>query len=81
MAPDTQCGFRLVRRSVIANWLPRGQHFEFETELYLHVLRQSGRIGAIPLQAVYGSEKSKIFWPRDAWRFIRCLGASLTPGS
>lgn len=73
-APDTQCGFRLVRRTAIEGWLPRGQHFEFETELYLHLLKQGGRVASVPLRAVYGTEKSKIFWPRDAWRFVRCLG-------
>lgn len=77
-APDTQCGFRLVRHSAIAGWLPRGRHFEFETELYLHVLRGGGRIDSVPLRAVYGSEKSKIFWPRDAWRFFRCLARGQT---
>jgi len=28
------------------------------------------------LQALYADEKSKIFWPRDTWRFIRCLTQS-----
>lgn len=72
-APDTQCGFRLARRGLLRDWLPSGQHFEFETELYRHALRRSVRIASVPLRAVYGSEKSKIFWPRDAWRFVRCL--------
>jgi glycosyltransferase involved in cell wall biosynthesis len=75
-APDTQCGFRLVRRSLIRDWFPRGNHYEFETELYLHAIRQQARIESTPLQALYADEKSKIFWPRDTWRFIRCLTQS-----
>lgn len=72
-APDTQCGFRLARRRLLKDWAPRGQHFEFETELYLHALQRKVLIISVPLRAVYGAEKSKIFWPRDAWRFVRCL--------
>lgn len=72
-APDTQCGFRLAQRRLLQDWLPQGKHFEFETELYLHALKLKAKIESVPLRAVYGAEKSKIFWPRDAWRFVKCL--------
>jgi glycosyltransferase involved in cell wall biosynthesis len=75
---DTQCGFRLVRRAWLEAWLPRGHHFQFETELALLAARRPCRIVNLPIAALYAGEQSKILPARDALNFARCLlGSSL----
>lgn len=71
---DTQCGYRLVRSSWIADWAPRGKEYEWESELYGRLMRTRARIRTVPVRTIYRQERSKIFWPRETWRFLKtCL--------
>jgi glycosyltransferase involved in cell wall biosynthesis len=70
---DSQCGFRLVRRAWLGDWLPAGHHFQFETEMALLAAAQPTRVRNLPIAAFYGSEESKIVPWRDALNFARCL--------
>ncbi len=70
---DSQCGFRLVRRAWLGDWLPRGNHFEFETEMALLASARSCRVVNLPIAAVYAQERSKIEPWRDGVNFARCL--------
>ncbi|HUB68537.1 MAG TPA: glycosyltransferase family 2 protein [Candidatus Methylacidiphilales bacterium] len=70
---DSQCGYRLVRRSWLGSWRPAGQHFQFETEMALLAASRSCRVVNLPIAATYGGEKSKIVPWRDALNFARCL--------
>ena len=70
---DTQCGFRLVRRSWLGPWLPDGHHFQFETELALLAASRPTRVVNLPIAAIYAREQSKIRPWRDAVNFSRCL--------
>lgn len=70
---DTQCGFRLIRRSALGLWLPRGRRFEFETEIHVAARTRQWRMRQVPIAAIYRDEQSGIFWPVDALRFARCL--------
>lgn len=70
---DTQCGFRLIRRSALGLWLPRGRRFEFETEVHVAARTRNWRIRQVAIEAIYRDEQSGIFWPVDALRFARCL--------
>ena len=70
---DTQCGFRLVRRSWLGPWLPDGHHFQFETELALLAASRPTRVVNLPIAAIYEREQSKIRPWRDALNFSRCL--------
>jgi glycosyltransferase involved in cell wall biosynthesis len=70
---DSQCGFRLVRRAWLGNWLPVGHHFQFETEMELLAAGRPGRIVNLPIPATYAREESKIVPWRDALNFARCL--------
>jgi glycosyltransferase involved in cell wall biosynthesis len=72
---DSQCGFRLVRRAWLAPWLPRGHHFQFETELALLAAGRPCRVLNLPIAAIYAGEQSKIVPARDALNFARCLFA------
>ncbi len=70
---DSQCGFRLVRRAWLGDWLPQGHHFQFESELALAVAARGARVVNLPIAATYGREESKIMPWRDAVNFAACL--------
>jgi glycosyltransferase involved in cell wall biosynthesis len=70
---DSQCGYRLVRRSWLGRWQPAGQHFQFETEMALLAASRPCRVLNLPIAATYGGEKSKIVPWRDAINFVHCL--------
>jgi glycosyltransferase involved in cell wall biosynthesis len=70
---DSQCGFRLVRRAWLGEWLPAGHHFQFETEMALLAAARPGRVLNLPIAATYAREESKIVPWRDALNFARCL--------
>jgi glycosyltransferase involved in cell wall biosynthesis len=72
---DSQCGFRLVRRAWLDAWLPRGHHFQFETEMALLAATRPSRVANLPIDAIYAGEQSKIAPGRDALNFARCLFA------
>ena len=70
---DSQCGFRLVRRRWLGEWLPAGHHFQFETEMALLAAASPARVVNLPIPATYAREESKIVPWRDALNFARCL--------
>jgi glycosyltransferase involved in cell wall biosynthesis len=70
---DSQCGFRLVRRSWLGSWLPSGHHFQFETEMALLAATRRTRVVNLPIKATYAHERSKIVPWRDALNFALCL--------
>jgi len=76
---DSQCGFRLVRRAWLGDWLPAGHHFQFETEMALFAATHPGRIVNLPIAATYAREESKIVPWRDALNFARCLLPQRSP--
>jgi glycosyltransferase involved in cell wall biosynthesis len=78
--PDTQCGFRLLRLSLLSAIETRSRHFEFESELLLEILRAGGRVAFVPIETIYRSEQSKINPVRDAMRWLSWLVPSLLRG-
>jgi len=70
---DSQCGFRLVRRTWLGSWMPAGHHFQFETEMALLASSRPCRVVNLPISAIYDREESKIVPWRDAVNFIHCL--------
>ena len=70
---DSQCGFRLVRRAWLGDWLPAGRHFQFETEMALFAATHPGRVLNLSIPATYAREESKIVAWRDTLNFARCL--------
>ncbi len=70
---DTQCGLRLIRTSWLRDWRPRGNRFEFETELSVLSALRRGRVENVEIRAVYGQEISKIQPVQDAVNFARLL--------
>lgn len=71
--PDSQCGFRLVHRSLVPLLDCESSAFDFESEMLIRVSRAGQRIGAVPITTVYRDEVSSIRPARDAIRFFRMI--------
>lgn len=68
--PDSQCGFRLIKRGVLENVKLESDNFQIESELIIKAARKGFRIESVPIRAIYGDEKSKINPIVDTFRFI-----------
>jgi len=77
--PDTQCGFRLIRRDVIDKIQLCTSHFETESELLIKSGWHGYRIASVRISTVYQNEKSKINPCTDTARFFRMLFVILFP--
>lgn len=51
--PDTQCGYRAIRREVLAAVNAIGDRYEFETDFIIRAARSGFRIGAVPIPTIY----------------------------
>jgi glycosyltransferase involved in cell wall biosynthesis len=69
--PDSQCGFRLVHLPSWNQFNFRAEHFEIESELLVRFLRAGLKVEFVPIQTVYGRERSKIHPLRDTIRWFR----------
>uniref|UniRef100_A0A832I594 Glycosyltransferase family 2 protein n=1 Tax=Eiseniibacteriota bacterium TaxID=2212470 RepID=A0A832I594_UNCEI len=70
---DSQCGYRLYRREVLARTPLTPGRFEFETEVAVRAARLGFRIASVPIPTVYGEERSQIHTLRDVPRIVGTL--------
>src|SRR3989338_85181 len=78
--PDSQCGFRFIRREVLESVHLRSRFYEIETELLLGASRRKWKIVSVPVRSIYENHPSRIRPVRDALRFVGVLVRSLRPG-
>lgn len=71
--PDSQCGFRLIKRRVLEKLDLSTKRFEIESEILIKAIRSNFKIDSIPIATVYRDEESRIRPIRDTIRFIRFL--------
>ncbi|MDD2927564.1 MAG: glycosyltransferase family 2 protein [Candidatus Omnitrophica bacterium] len=71
--PDTQCGFRLIKRQVLERIELKTAKFEIETEILLKASRSGFKIDSIPITTVYRGEKSRINPLIDTLRFLKFI--------
>ena len=71
--PDTQCGFRMLHRSVIPELLGGTARFDYETEMLIVASRKGFRIASVPISTVYSDEVSSIHPIRDTLRFFKLM--------
>jgi len=71
--PDTQCGYRLYKSSVLEGVPLRSGGFAADSEILLVLAEKGAKIGAVPIQVIYRDEKSKIRPIRDTVRFFSML--------
>lgn len=71
--PDTQCGYRLYKLSVVPGVPAESPRFAAESEILMDLSHRGIRIGSVPIATLYGTEKSKIHPVKDAFRFMKML--------
>jgi glycosyltransferase involved in cell wall biosynthesis len=71
--PDTQCGFRMVHRSIIPELLGGADRFDYETEMLILASRKGCRIESVPISTIYSDEVSSIHPVRDTLRFFKLM--------
>ena len=71
--PDTQCGFRLVRKEVLAQMDLSTSKYETESEVLIRAARLGFKIESIPVKTIYTGQKSQINPLIDTLRFLRFM--------
>ncbi len=72
--PDTQCGFRLVKKEVLEKIIIRTKKFEIESELLIKAGRAGFTIKSIPIESIYYKNlRSKINPFVDTIRFFNFI--------
>lgn len=71
--PDSQCGYRLIRSSVLKNIRLFSNHYELESELLIKAIRMGYRPSICPITVRYGEAGSHIRRFRDTKRFCRMI--------
>lgn len=71
--PDSQCGFRLIKRIVLEKVRLLSFNFETESEILIKAAKERFRIISIPIKTVYQGESSKINPIIDTIRFIKMV--------
>jgi len=71
--PDTQCGFRLIKRAVLEKITLATDKYEIETEILIKASRSGFKIESVPITTVYRGEKSQINPFTDTLRFLKFI--------
>ena len=71
--PDTQCGFRLVKKEVLQRIDLSTSKYETESEILIKSARLGFKIDSIPVRTIYSGQKSQINPFVDTLRFLRFI--------
>ncbi|MBI4354012.1 MAG: glycosyltransferase family 2 protein [Candidatus Omnitrophica bacterium] len=71
--PDSQCGFRVIRRALLQAVRLSACRFELETELILKARRARWSVASLPVRSIYHHHHSHIHPLVDGWRFLRLI--------
>ena len=71
--PDSQGGFRLIKREALKALELKSSNYEIETEIIIDAARKGFKIKSIPIQTIYRQEVSQINPVVDTLRFVRYL--------
>lgn len=71
--PDSQCGFRLLKKSVLEKIQLSTACFETESEMLIRASRAGFKIDSVPIRTIYSQQISKINPLIDTGRFIRLV--------
>ena len=75
--PDSQCGFRFIRKEVLETIPLRSRRFEVESELLLRAAARQWKIVSVPVRTIYDHHRSHIQPLPDTLRFLRLLARYL----
>ncbi len=70
---DSQCGYRLIHRDVLAGLALQESGFQLESEMIIRASQMSHRIDFIDIPTVYETGSSNISNLKDTMRFIRLI--------
>ena len=76
--PDSQCGYRIARLSLLPVLLRSSDGFAFETECLLLAVRGGFSIDFVPIRTIYRAEQSKIRPARDTLGYLQVLSKHLS---
>jgi glycosyltransferase involved in cell wall biosynthesis len=71
--PDSQCGYRMVRRDLAPHLLAGTSRFDYETEMLFIASCKGFRIASVPISTIYSDEVSSIHPVRDTIGFLRLI--------
>lgn len=71
--PDTQCGYRLFKKSVLEKIHLKTKKYETDSEILIKASRAGFKIESIPIKTIYVGGKSRINPFIDTLRFIRFI--------
>jgi len=71
--PDTQCGFRLVKKGLLEKLKLSTSKYETESEILIQASRLGFKIESIPVKTIYSGQKSRINPFVDTLRFLRFI--------
>lgn len=71
--PDTQCGFRLIKKELLARIDLSTSKYETESEVLIKAAHLGFRIESIPVKTIYSGGKSQINPFIDTLRFLRFM--------
>jgi glycosyltransferase involved in cell wall biosynthesis len=71
--PDTQCGFRLVKRELLTRIDLSTSKYETESEVLIKAAHLGFKIESIPVETIYHGQKSQINPLVDTLRFMRFM--------
>lgn len=71
--PDTQCGFRLVKKELLARIDLSTSKYETESEILIKAAHLGFKIESIPIKTIYSGQKSQINPLVDTLRFVRFM--------
>jgi len=71
--PDSQCGYRLIRREVFHDLSLKTSKYETESEILIKAARKNFKIDSVVIDTIYVRHKSYINPFIDTFRFFRLL--------
>lgn len=71
--PDSQCGFRLLHRSLLDVLKLTADRYEVDSEMLILAARAGQRIASVPVATIYADEHSHIRPLKDLLRQVRLL--------
>lgn len=71
--PDTQCGFKLIKRKILEDINLESSNYEIESEILIKAAKKGFKIYSVPIKTVYKGEMSKINPIIDTIRFLALL--------
>jgi len=71
--PDTQCGFRLIKKEVLEKINLKTSKYETESEIIIKASRLGFKVESVPIKTIYNEERSQINPIIDTLRFIKFI--------